>query len=136
VHCGTDGHSYGASCVGRARHAITLKVTIHHSKGYTSCQSTDNGVFIVTGCVTGMTNGIFAKLGCAGCPERAECARQVRTRLAGASGRLTACNDVFLLPSVFRERHDSHRVHGDAESAKASQGSLPLERTERSSKRI
>jgi len=77
-----------------------------------------NGVFIVTG----MTNGTFAKLGCAGCPERAECARQVRTRLAGASGRLTACNDVFLLPSVFRERHDSHRVHGDAESAKANQG--------------
>ena len=65
-----------------------------------------NGVFIVTG----MTNGTFAKLGCAGCPERAECARQVGLALPARRGRLTACNDVFLLPSVFRERHDSRRV--------------------------
>jgi hypothetical protein len=77
-----------------------------------------NGVFIVTG----MTNGTLAKLGCAGCPERAECARQVRTRLADASGRRPHAT-MFSCSRAFSGKGTTVVVcHGAAESAKASQG--------------
>jgi hypothetical protein len=77
-----------------------------------------NGVFIVTG----MTNGTFAKLGCAGCPERAECARQVRTRLAGASGPPDRMQRCFLAPERFQGKARQSSCATANRTAKASQG--------------